>query len=81
VTREEGGVAIDYWLYRPSVGWERVRRRAGADEVSHLASTPLLDTEVPRLVPLETLPGRNHVDFRATEEPPWQWQVEGVYPG
>jgi len=32
-------------------------------------------------VPLETLPGRNHYDFPASEEPPWRWQVPGVYGG
>ena len=31
--------------------------------------------------PLETLPGRNHSDFPAGEEPPWRWQVPGIYPG
>jgi hypothetical protein len=43
--------------------------------------TPLLDTDHPRLVPLETLAGRNHVDFPPGEEPPWRWRVESVYPG
>jgi hypothetical protein len=32
-------------------------------------------------VPLETLAGRNHVDFPPGEEPPWRWRVESVYPG
>ena len=45
-----------------------------------LASTPLLDTQDPKLVPLETLDGRNHIDFPASEEPPWRWRVESVYP-
>ena len=35
----------------------------------------------PALIPLETLPGRNHYDFPASERPPWQWRVKGRYPG
>ena len=49
--------------------------------VAASASTPLLETANPRLVPLETLPGRNHYDFPALEEPPWRWRVESVHPG
>ena len=55
-------------------------RRASSAEVAASASTPLLESANPRLVPLETLPGRNHYDFSGAEEPPWRWQVEGVYP-
>jgi hypothetical protein len=77
---EDGTVRLDYWLYRPTLGWQRVRRAAGAAEIAEHAMTPLLETDHPRLVPLETLPGRNHVDFPASEEPPWRWQVESVYP-
>jgi hypothetical protein len=75
------GVEITYWLYRPTIGWSRVVRMASSEEVSANASTPLLETANPRLVPLETLPGRNHYDFPASEEPPWRWQVPGVYGG
>jgi hypothetical protein len=75
-----GGVEISYWLYRPGIGWERVvRHGTSADVVAH-ASTPLLESATPRLVPLETLPGRNHYDFPPAEEPPWRWQIESVYP-
>lgn len=74
-------VTIDYWLYRPGQAWELIRRRAGADVVAQLASTPLLDDQVPRLVPLETLDGRNHVGFTVVEEPPWRWQIGSVYRG
>jgi hypothetical protein len=38
--------------------------------------TPLLESANPRLVPLETLAGKNHVRFAPGEEPPWRWQVE-----
>jgi hypothetical protein len=79
--RAGGPVEVTYWLYRPGVGWGRVTRRAGSAEVAAHASTPLLQTADPRLVPLETLPGRNHYDFPAAEEPPWRWQVQSVYPG
>jgi Flp pilus assembly pilin Flp len=79
--RRSAGVAeITYWLYRPTVGWERVVRRADSAEVAALASTPLLDDAVPALVPLETLDGRDQYDWTAAEEPPWRWQVESVYP-
>jgi hypothetical protein len=57
-----------------------VTRRASSAEVTDHASTPLLETDSPRLVPLETLPGRNHYPFPPSEEPPWRWQVEGHYP-
>ena len=79
--RRAGGVArITYWLYRPTVGWNRVVREAGSADVERLASTPLLDDAVPALVPLETLDGRNQYDWPAGEEPPWRWRVESVYP-
>ena len=79
--RSTGMVELTYWLYRPGVGWDSVVHRASAADVANYAATPLLETTNPRLVPLETLPGRNHYDFPADEEPPWRWRVEGVYPG
>ncbi len=79
--RSTGSVELTYWLYRPGVGWDSVVRRASAADVATYAATPLLEATNPRLVPLETLPGRNHYDFPADEEPPWRWRVEGVYPG
>ena len=75
-----GGVTVAYWEYRPGVGWARHVRRASSADVQAMAATPLLETDIPRLVPLETLDGRNHYDFPAGEEPPWRWQVESVYP-
>jgi hypothetical protein len=74
--RSEGTVKIHYWLYRPTLGWERVRRTASAADVAEYATTPLLESANPRLVPLERLPGRNHIPFAPGEEPPWRWQVE-----
>jgi hypothetical protein len=75
-----GDAVITYWLYRPTLGWEQVVRRASSAEVAALADTPLLETQDPKLVPLETLVGRNHFDFPAGEEPPWRWRVDPVYP-
>jgi hypothetical protein len=79
--RSDGTVEVTYWLYRPGIGWDRVVRRATSADVDAHASTPLLESATPRLVPLETLPGRNHYQFPAAEEPPWRWLVPGVYPG
>jgi Flp pilus assembly pilin Flp len=79
--RAGGGVEVTYWIYRPSLGWERVVRRAGSADVAAAAKTPLLETASPKLVPLETLAGRNHYDFPRSEEPPWRWRVDPVYPG
>jgi len=76
-----GGVTVTYWMYRPGLGWEKEVRTASSADVAAAAKTPLLETANPRLVPLETLPGRNHYEFPAAEEPPWRWKVEGVYPG
>lgn len=76
-----GWVELTYWLYRPSIGWEAVRRRASSTDVAAAAGTPVLESQDPALVPLETLPGRNHYDFPAFERPPWQWHIDGLYPG
>jgi hypothetical protein len=76
-----GWLEIVYWLYRPSLGWEAIRRRATEAEVTAASGTEVLQSQDPALVPLETLPGRNHYEFPASEAPPWQWQVEGRYPG
>ena len=73
--RSDGLVTLDYWLYRPSLGWQRVRRKALAADVATHAMTPLPETANPRLVPLETLSGRNHLAFPPGEEPPWRWRV------
>lgn len=79
--RSLGWVELTYWLYRPGLGWERVVRRASEADVEAAGNTRLLQTDDPALVPLETLPGRNHYDFPAAERPPWQWNVRGRYPG
>jgi Flp pilus assembly pilin Flp len=76
-----GWVEITYWLYRPTIGWARVARRATQADVEAADGTAVLVEDDPALVPLETLPGRDHYDFPAGEEPPWRWRVEGRYPG
>jgi hypothetical protein len=77
----DGWIEIVYWLYRPTLGWERVARRATEADVEAAAGVEVLDRDNPALVPLETLPGRNHYEFPAAERPPWQWRVAGRYPG
>lgn len=79
--RSRGWVELTYWLYRPGLGWERLVRRAGQAQVEAAGNVPVLLEDDPALVPLETLPGRNHYDFPAGERPPWQWQVNPAYPG
>jgi tetrahydromethanopterin S-methyltransferase subunit B len=79
--RDEGWVELIYWEYRPGLGWRAVRRRATAADVAAAAGVELLQSDDPALVPLETLPGRNHYDFPAAEAPPWQWHVTPRYPG
>jgi hypothetical protein len=79
--RLSGWVEVVYWLYRPGLGWERVVRRGTAGDLAAAAGVRVLVRDDPALVPLETLPGRNHYEFAAGEEPPWRWQVPGAYPG
>jgi len=76
-----GWVEISYWLYRPTLGWERLVRRAGRVAIEAAATVEVRLGDDPALVPLETLPGRNHYDFPAAEAPPWQWRIGGRYPG
>ena len=79
--RTRGYAEFSFWLYRPSLGWEKLVRRATQADVDAAEGTPVLLRDDPNLVPLETLPGRNHYDFPASERPPWQWKVAGIYPG
>jgi len=76
-----GWVELTYWLYRPGLGWEAIRRRASAADLAAAAETEVREDQDPALVPLETLPGRNHYEFPAAETPPWQWRVVPRYPG
>ncbi len=79
--RSLGWVELTYWLYRPGLGWERLVRRAGPAQVEAASGVRVLLRDDPALVPLETLPGRDHYEFPASERPPWQWQIPGRYPG
>lgn len=76
-----GWVELTYWLYRPGLGWERVVRRADQAEVEAASHVRVLLGDDPNLVPLETLPGRDHYEFPPGERPPWRWQLESRYPG
>ena len=76
-----GWVQLTYWLYRPTLGWERIARRATQSDVDAAANVRVFLKDDPALVPLETLPGRNHYDFPPSERPPWQWKVGAHYPG
>ncbi len=79
--RSLGWVELTYWLYRPGLGWERVVRRADDTQVQAASGIRVLLSDDPALVPLETLPGRDHYEFPPGEEPPWQWDVKPRYPG
>jgi len=74
--RATGTIAIAYWIYRPTIGWERVGRTIDREAVAGYARTPLLESQSPALVPLETLLGRDDARFSAGEEPPWRNRVE-----
>jgi hypothetical protein len=71
-----GEVGIDYWIYRPTLGWELIERRVSVAEVDALAGTPLPADADPVLVPLETLLGRDEARFPPAEEPPWRGLIE-----
>jgi hypothetical protein len=79
--RGPGWVELTYWLYRPGLGWEAVRRRAARAQVEAAAHVAVRSEDDPALVPLETLPGRDQYDFPAGEEPPWRWKIHSRYPG
>ena len=76
-----GWVELTYWLYRPGLGWSRTVRRAGQAQIEAASHVRVLLVDDPALVPLETLPGRDQYEFPSGERPPWQWNVEGRYPG
>jgi len=77
----QGWVELVYWLYRPGLGWGRVARRAGQAQIDAASGVAVLLKDDPALIPLETLPGRDYYDFPPGERPPWQWRVQGLYPG
>ena len=76
VRESASGIDIDYWVYRPTIGWELVGKHVDRPGLAAYEGTPLLDSADPVLVPLETLLGRDDASFVAGEEPPWRDQVE-----
>jgi hypothetical protein len=74
-----GGVDLTWWLYRPGLGWQAIRRKVGPAEIEAASGTRVRLADTPVLVPLETLDGRNHVSFPADEQPPWQWRVGSIH--
>ena len=67
-----GQVRVAYWLYRPGQRWQRIERNAGAAEIAAASHLRLDLEDDPALVPLETLPGRDHYPFPPVEQPPWR---------
>jgi hypothetical protein len=68
-------VRVTYWLYRPGLGWQQIARSAGPAEIAAASKVSLSLDDDPALVPLETLPGRDHYLFPPGEEPPWRWSI------
>ena len=68
-------LAITYWLYRPTLGWQALVLSAREAELEAASALRLDLEDDPALVPLETLAGRNHHRFPAGEEPPWRWRI------
>src|SRR5204863_7717190 len=66
---------ITYWLYRPGLPWGRIDRIAGPSQIAAASSLRLSLEDDPALVPLETLPGRDHYLFPPGEKPPWRWPI------
>ena len=75
VDRPSGQVRVTYWLYRPGQRWERLVRVAGSGEIEAASHLRLSLEDDPALVPLETLPGKDHYKFPAAEVPPWRWRL------
>jgi hypothetical protein len=74
------GIEVTYWAYRPGLGWDSAVRRGDDTSIGAAGGLRLRRTDDPVLVPLETLPGRDHYSFGAGERPPWQWRVHSTYP-
>jgi hypothetical protein len=79
--RVDGSVELVWWLYRPALGWQALRRTVGPEEIKAASGTRVLLSDSPMLVPLETLDGRNHIRFPPAEQPAWQWRVGSIHTG
>jgi hypothetical protein len=55
--------------------WNRIVRTAGPAEIAAASGIRLNLEDDPTLVPLETLPGRDHYLFPPGEGPPWRWSI------
>ena len=73
--RAGGPVRVTYWLYRPGQPWEGITRTARGPEIEAASSLRLDLDDEPALVPLETVPGRDHYAFPQAGRPPWQWSI------
>ena len=71
-----GPVRLAYWLYRPGRPWQRIERVAGTAEIAAASALRLSLDDIPGLVSLETLPGRDHYVFPPVESPSWQWSLQ-----
>jgi hypothetical protein len=78
--RSGGPIRITYWLYRPSLGWERIVRTADAPEIAAASGIRLNLEDNPALIPLETLPGKDQYDFPGGDDPPWRWKLPSRSP-
>ena len=67
-----GPVRLAYWLYRPGRPWQRIELVAGTAEIAAASALRLSLDDIPALVSLETLPGRDHYAFPPVENPSWQ---------
>ncbi len=50
-------------------------RTAAPEQIAAASGIRLNLEDDPALVPLETLPGRDHYRFPLGEEPPWRWSI------
>jgi hypothetical protein len=50
-------------------------RTAGAEQIAAASKIRLNLEDDPALVPLETLPGRDHYRFPRGDDPPWRWSL------
>lgn len=65
----------------PGLGWQRIVRAAVGAEIAAASGVRLNLKDDPALVPLETLPGRDHYRFPQGEDPPWRWSIRRLIPG
>ena len=52
--RTDGTIVVEYFAYRPGLGWSASRRIAAQADVDAFAKTPLLDAATPQVIALES---------------------------